>query len=129
MLKLRVRDFWCVGLSQHHFSCLCVFKDRERERDRLVVDERSLEDQSIELHAPPSRDFLLAGKERERDNVEYLPFFPPLCVHLYYKCKYNCLGKTREKREILETRTRCRIVFLTLFPMDFIEDISLVLFS
>ena len=115
----------CWVKSTPLFLLVCV--QRPRERDRLVVDERSLEDPSIELHAPPSRDFLLAEKERE--TMSSICLFFPLCVHLYYKCKYNCLGKTREERDILETRARCRIVFLTLFLMDFIEDISLVLFS
>ena len=64
----------CWVKSTPLFLLVCV--QRPRERDRLVVDERSLEDQSIELHAPPSRDFLLAGKERERQ-CRVFAFFSP----------------------------------------------------
>ena len=69
----------CWVKSTPLFLLVCV--QRPRERDRLVVDERSLEDQSIELHAPPSRDFLLAGKERERQ-CRVFAFFSPLCSPL-----------------------------------------------
>ena len=63
----------CWVKSTPLFLLVCV--QRPRERDRLVVDERSLEDPSIELHAPPSRDFLLAEKERE--TMSSICLFPP----------------------------------------------------
>ena len=79
-MKLRARDFWCVGLCQHTFR-VC---SQAHAETRLVVDERSLEDHSIELHALPSRGLSFSvRKERQCRVFAFSLSLSPLCAHLY----------------------------------------------
>jgi hypothetical protein len=113
VLKLRAKDFFFLFRVLGYVNTLFLCAHRPMQRpNRLVglTNVRSREPQHRVARSAVHRDcpFLLGRK----DNVEYLPFL--LYLH---KCKYNSTGQNTQGRErgILETRTRCRIVFLTLF--------------
>lgn len=121
VLKLRAKDFFflisCVGLCQHTF--LVCSQTHAEAQPFGWVDERSLERtaaSSCTLRRPQGLSFSVR-KERQCRVFAFSP--PSPLAHLLYlhKCKSNSTGQNTQGRErgILETRTRCRIVFLTLF--------------